>query len=140
MSNSESLQWRRSCADLLLRAAAGDAEALGTALALAEAAGCPQAELEAAKAELAALRRVVVRGAPGPLERYVSGAYSVTNETVNGKPVFVMEGQPTRCLFMAKDRRWYAALVTRKDANEPGGWAHTDPGFSHPAHAKEWIY
>ena len=35
-----------------LVAAAGDAEALGSAVATAEAAGCPQAELEAAKAEL----------------------------------------------------------------------------------------
>ena len=87
----------------LLEAAKGDAEALGSVLTSVEAAGCPQAELEAAKAELKALRRrdclaVVLRGATGPNASDTNGTYSPTNEEANGAPVYVKVGNPAWCL------------------------------------------
>ncbi len=126
-------------------AAAGDAEALGTALSSAEVAGCPQAELEAAKAELKALRRrdclaVVLRGATGPNASDINGTYSPTNEMANGVPVYVKVGGPSRCLFRATDGSWYAATVAEKDTNECAGCAYTvEECLAHPTLAKEWM-
>ena len=104
-------------------AAAGDAEALGSALASAEAAGCPQAELEAAKAELKALRRrdclaVVLRGATGPKASFINGTYSPTNEKANGAPVYVKVEDPAWCLYRATNGCWFATSVAKKDANK----------------------
>ena len=113
-------------------------------MASAEAAGCPQAELEVAKAELKALRRrdclsLVLRGATGP-NASINGTYSPTNEKTNGVPVYVKVGDPARCLYRATDGRWRAASVADKDANECGGSAHTvELGLAHPTLAKEWM-
>ena len=113
-------------------------------MASAEAAGCPQAELEAAKEELKALRRrdclaVVLRGATGPKAGAINGTYSPTNEKANGVPVYVMVGNPARCLYRATDGKWYTTTVADKDANKCAGWAHTvEVGLAHPTLAKEW--
>ncbi len=140
VSKANRMLRQRDCPAIVLSgAAAGDAEALGSALASADAAGCPQADPEAAKAVYTALQRVVLCGALGPLDSYINGSYIRTNEKVNGKPVFVMEGDPMKCLFMGRDRKWYAALVTSKDANELRGWAHTEADLAHPSLATEWV-
>ena len=124
-------------------AAAGNAEALGTTLASAETVGCPQAELEAAKAELKALRlrdclAVVLRGATGPNASDINGTYSPTNEA-NGAPVYVKVEDPARCLYKATNGSWYAATVAGKDANKCAGAAKTvEVGLAHPTLAKEW--
>lgn len=118
---------------------AGDVEVLRSAMASAEAAGCSHAELKEAKLKLKALQHVVVCGTTGILDKYINGSYLCTNEKVNGKPVFSMIGDPTKCLFMATDTKWYAAPVIRKDANERGGWAHTEAGLAHPALAQKWV-
>ena len=114
-------------------------------MASAEAAGCPQAELEAAKAELKALRRrdclaVVLRGATGPNASYINGTYSPTNEKANGAPVYVKVGDPARCLYKVTNGRWFATTVSDKDANKCTGWACTvEVGLAHPTLAKQWV-
>jgi hypothetical protein len=129
---------------LNLAVSAGHAEALANALASAEAAGCPQAELEMARAKLKELWRrdcmaVVLRGATGSKARFVNGTYSPTNEKVNGKPVFLKARDPKRCLYMAKDDTWHAATVVSKDASDCVWLACTrEEGLAHPTLAKEW--
>ncbi len=126
-------------------AATGDAEALASALASAEAAGCPQAELEAAKAELKALQRrdclaVVLRGATGPYADLVNGTYAPTDEKVNGKTVYIMTGNTDRCLFMATSGVYFAASMTEKKENRLKGFAFTaEVGLAHPMLAKKWM-
>ncbi len=127
-----------------MAAAAGDTEALRNALASAEAAAFPQAELEAAKAELKALRRrdslaVVLHGATGPFDSDINGTYAPTNEEKNGKRVYVKIEDPAHCLFRATNSMWLAATVANKDANEWVGYAHTvEVGLAHPMLSKQW--
>ncbi len=113
-------------------------------MASAEAAGCPQAELEVAKAELKALRRrdclaVVLRGATGPNASAINGTYSPRNEKANGAPMYVKLVDPTWCLYRDTYGKWYAATVADKDANKIVGCAYTvEEGLVHPTLAKQW--
>ncbi len=130
---------------MTLEAAAGDAEALGSAVVSAEAAGCPQTELEVAKAELKALRRrdclaVVLRGATGSTASFINGNYSPTKEKANGQTVFMKVGDRTKCLYRGTDRGWWATDIEGKDANDISGFATTlVAGLAHPTLAKGWM-
>ncbi len=129
---------------MALVAAAGDTEALGSVLALAEAAGYPQAELEVAKAELKALRRrdclaVVLRGATGIYASDINGTYMPTNHKTNGWPVFVKAEDGYKCLYRAMNGKWFAGCMAEKDEKSCGGWAYTEIGLAHPTLATEWM-
>lgn len=122
---------------------AGITDVLGSTIALAEAAGCPQSELESAKTNLAKLRRrdclaVVLRGATGPTAKKVNGTYLPTGEIDNGKPVYVMAGDSSRCLVFSNDKCWRIKNTVKKDEKGYDGNAYTEPGLAHPTQAKTW--
>jgi hypothetical protein len=81
----------------------------------------------------------VIEGATGPFSTTINGAFKLSDEVVNGKPVFVKIGQNGWCLWYSPHSSWVVSVTKAKERNQPNGiMSSVEYGISSPAEVTGW--
>jgi hypothetical protein len=105
-------------------------------------------EKEVARAEKIATKEMidlkftngwVVEGATGPYSTAINGAFKLSDEVINGKPVFVKVGNDGWCLWYSPHSSWVVSVTKAKERNQPNGiLSSVEYGIASPREVTDW--